>query len=103
PCSVPRRRLRRRTWTLRLQRWRRPELGGWRSFPSLFDPSLSTMHQLAADKPIQISEVSSAEAGGDKAAWITGMFSDLRGHQQVKSIVWFNVRKQTDWRIASSR
>ena len=31
------------------------------------------------------------------------MFDDLRRHPQVKSIVWFNLRKQTDWRITSSR
>ncbi len=75
---------------------------GWRSFSSLFEPTLQVLHRLAPNKPIQISEVGSAERGGDKAAWITAMFYDLRRNPQVKSIVWFNLRKQTDWRITSS-
>ncbi len=76
---------------------------GWRTFASLFDPALSTLHRFVPSKPIEISEVGSAERGGNKAAWITRMFDDLRRHPQVKSIVWFNLRKQTDWRITSSR
>jgi cellulose synthase (UDP-forming) len=76
---------------------------GWRSFSSLFNSPLETLHRLAPRKPIQIAEVGSAEAGGDKAAWIANMFSDLRGHPQVSSLVWFDLRKQTDWRIDSSR
>jgi cellulose synthase/poly-beta-1,6-N-acetylglucosamine synthase-like glycosyltransferase len=75
---------------------------GWRSFASLFNASLQTLHQLAPATPVQISEVSSADAGGDKAAWITAMFGDLRRQPQVKSLTWFDLRKQTDWRISSS-
>lgn len=76
---------------------------GWHSFSSLFDTSLTTLHRLAPMKPIQISEVGSAEAGGDKASWIDAMFADLRSQPQVTSVVWFNLRKQTDWEIGSSR
>ena len=75
---------------------------GWRSFASLFDSTLATLHRLAPQKPIQISEVSSAEQGGNKAAWITAMFDDLGRHRQVSSVVWFDLRKQTDWRLNSS-
>jgi cellulose synthase (UDP-forming) len=75
---------------------------GWRSFSSLFNTSLATLHSLAPTKPVQIAEVGSAEAGGDKAAWITSMFSDLRAHPYVTSVVWFDLMKQTDWRINSS-
>ena len=75
---------------------------GWRSFASLFDPSLATLHQLAPGKPVQISEVGSAEAGGNKAFWIARMFADLHAHPQVTSVIWFDLRKQTDWRISSS-
>jgi cellulose synthase (UDP-forming) len=75
---------------------------GWRSFASLFDRSLATLHQLAPGKPVQISEVGSAEAGGNKAFWIARMFADLRAHPQVTSVIWFDLRKQTDWRIVSS-
>jgi hypothetical protein len=75
---------------------------GWRSFSSLFDGALASLTRINPGKPIQISEVGSAEAGGDKAAWIQNMFSDVRAHPQVKSLVWFDLRKQTDWRISSS-
>jgi beta-mannanase len=76
---------------------------GWHSFSSLFDPALGTLRRFAPNKPIQISEVGSAERGGNKAAWIAAMFADLRRHPQVTSILWFNLRKQADWRITSSR
>ncbi|MEA2159234.1 MAG: hypothetical protein QOD66_1614, partial [Solirubrobacteraceae bacterium] len=75
---------------------------GWRSFSSLFDRALASLNQISARKPIQISEVGSAEAGGDKAAWIKNMFSDVRAHPQIRSLVWFDLVKQTDWRISSS-
>ena len=77
--------------------------GGWRSFARIFNDSARALHQIAPSKPIQISEVGSAERGGNKAAWITNMFTDLRRHPQVKSVVWYDLRKQTDWRITSSR
>jgi cellulose synthase (UDP-forming) len=76
---------------------------GWRSFASVFDQSLATLHQLAPSKPVQISEVSSAEAGGSKAAWIAAMFRDLAGHPEVRQLIWFEVAKQTDWRVSSSK
>lgn len=56
----------------------------------------------APTKPVQISEVASAELGGNKATWITAMFSDLRRHPEVKSLIWYDLRKQTDWPITSS-
>lgn len=75
---------------------------GWRSFPSLFDASLATLRRLAPAKPIQISEVASAHAGGDEAKWIREMFADVRRHRSVTSLIWFDLAKQTDWRITGS-
>jgi mannan endo-1,4-beta-mannosidase len=72
---------------------------GWRTFASIFDGSLLAVHELAPTKPVQISEVSSAAAGGSKAAWIAGMFRDLSQQPNVRSAVWFDVAKQTDWRL----
>ena len=57
----------------------------------------------ARRKPIELSEVGSTEQGGSKAAWIHGMFRELRRRPEVRSVVWFNVRKEADWRIESSR
>jgi cellulose synthase (UDP-forming) len=72
---------------------------GWRSFASIFDASLLTLHRLAPSKPVQISEVSTAAAGGSNAAWIADMFHDLEHQPNIRSVVWFDVDKQTVWRI----
>lgn len=76
--------------------------GGWRTFARIFETSFKVVHQIAPTKPVQISEVASAELGGNKATWITAMFSDLRRHPEVKSLIWYDLRKQTDWPITSS-
>ncbi|MEX0594492.1 MAG: hypothetical protein WD157_00095, partial [Patescibacteria group bacterium] len=50
-----------------------------------------------------IMEVGSTEKGGDKAAWITDMYKQLAsGFSQIKGFTWFNINKETDWRINSS-
>jgi cellulose synthase (UDP-forming) len=77
--------------------------GGWRSFARIFNPTQRVLAKIAPGKPIQISEVASAEAGGSKAAWITGMFADLRAHRQVTSLVWYDLRKQANWPVTSDR
>jgi cellulose synthase (UDP-forming) len=76
---------------------------GWRNFASVCGKSIQQLHALAPQLPIELSEVGSAEAGGSKAAWITGMFAFLAHHPEVKSVVWFDLDKQTDWPIQSSR
>ncbi len=77
--------------------------GGWRSFARIFNPTARTLARIALGKPIQISEVASADAGGSKAAWIAGMFADLRAHPGVTSLIWYNLRKQADWPITGDR
>lgn len=74
----------------------------WDSFRSDFGPALERIHSYAPALPVVVSEVGSTESGGDKAAWITGMFRDLRRRPYVRGVTWFNVRKESDWRIASS-
>jgi Glycosyl hydrolase family 26 len=74
----------------------------WRSFATVFDPPLDTLHALAPDKPVSLTEIAVAQTGGDKAAWITGMFDDIQRRPYLRSIVWFNLRKEADWRIESS-
>lgn len=74
----------------------------WRSFTAAFGRPLAAIHALAPDKPVALTEIASAEEGGDKAAWIRAMFADLRRRSYVSTLVWFNLRKETDWRIESS-
>ena len=49
-----------------------------------------------------IAETASAEAGGSKAAWIEELFTWLRTQPEVRTVVWFDNQKETDWRIDSS-
>ncbi len=77
------------------QRW-----SGWRSLDDLVKPIYT---RFAARKPIMIAETASAEVGGSKARWIhdaaRAISRDLLG---VKALVWFDVDKETDWRVDSS-
>jgi hypothetical protein len=75
--------------------------GGWRSFARIFNPTARSLAAIAPGKPVQISEVASAEGGGSKAAWISAMFNDLRAHPEVTSMLWYDLRKQADWPVSS--
>ncbi|SFK42052.1 glycoside hydrolase family 26 protein [Geodermatophilus ruber] len=74
----------------------------WQTPQQLFDASLRELRGLAPRTPILISEVASAEAGGDKAAWIRALVAHLDAQSDVTGFVWFDHDKETDWRIASS-
>jgi hypothetical protein len=53
-------------------------------------------------KPILIAETASAEAGGDKAAWIAGILPALRTFPAIKGLVWFHINKETVWTVDST-
>jgi beta-mannanase len=74
----------------------------WRSFATAFGPSLDALHALAPDKPVSLAEIAAAQTGGDKATWITQMFQEIQRRSYITSVVWFNLRKEADWRIESS-
>jgi beta-mannanase len=74
----------------------------WRTFASAFGPSLDALHALDPSKPVELSEIASTEAGGSKAAWVRDLFAEVRRRPYIRSLVWFNLRKETDWRIESS-
>ena len=58
---------------------------------------------VSAGKPMLIGEFASSEAGGDKGAWIRDAFQQIRErYTQIRAIVWFDINKETDWRINSS-
>jgi beta-mannanase len=74
----------------------------WQSFGDLVAATVERLRGIVAGKPIEISEVGCAEQGGDKPAWISGLFSRLRQQPEIKSVVWFDLTKWSDWRIESS-
>ena len=80
------------------QEWSR-----WQSFEEIFEKGYDNLTQLAPEKPFMLAEVGCAEEGGDKAKWIERAFRILGDKfPKIKALVWFNIKKECDWRIESS-
>jgi hypothetical protein len=72
----------------------------WQTFPTLIT---ALYKDYAGKKPLMLPETSSAEVGGNKAEWILDMQSALKtNYTAIKAVVWFDINKETDWRVASS-
>jgi beta-mannanase len=77
----------------------------WREYESFDEfvvPALNELRRVAPDKPVELSEIGVAEEGGSKAEWIEGMFKTLRDRPEIDALIWFNLVKDSDWRIQSS-
>jgi endoglucanase len=72
----------------------------WQSFSDLV---VAPYQDYVGKKPMMLPETASAEVGGDKAAWINDMHQALKTeYTAIQGVVWFDINKETDWRIASS-
>src|SRR4051812_13830613 len=76
----------------------------WQTYSQVFGPSYDALTRLDPVKPVMIAETASAEAGGNKAAWITSALTREVATRtpRVAIVVWFGVNKETDWRVESS-
>jgi hypothetical protein len=76
----------------------------WLNLGDTFSSSYTTLTQLSS-KPVIFTETASAEIGGDKAAWIRrGFLNELpQRFPRVTGVVWFDVQKESDWRVDSSQ
>jgi hypothetical protein len=74
----------------------------WMSPAEVLDAGLTEL-RIISERPIYLSEIGSAEAGGDKAAWVRDLWAYLDAHPDVRGLTWFSLRKETDWRLDSSR
>jgi hypothetical protein len=73
----------------------------WTTFAGLLTGS--PYQDYSAKKPIMLPETASAEVGGNKGAWITAMHQNLETEfRGIRAVVWFDINKETDWRIDSS-
>ncbi len=72
----------------------------WTYFEPLFADAYIRLADLTS-KPMWIAEVASAEKGGSKALWIEDMLSS-NAFPRVEAVIWFNEKKEADWRIESS-
>ncbi len=76
----------------------------WRSMGEVFAASYSIVTQLST-KPVIITETSSSETGGEKAAWIRSGFMTTipQSFPRVSAVVWFNKAQEDNWSIDSSQ
>jgi Glycosyl hydrolase family 26 len=76
---------------------------GWKSFAAGCGKTIARLHALEPRLPIQLAETSVAGPTERKAQWIRQMWAYLARHHEVTSLVWFNLVKDANWRIDSSR
>ena len=62
----------------------------WRSFKTIYTGIAEKYGKAFGDFSWIITEFASSSIGGNKAAWIKNMFSDLRSFPQIKAAVWFS-------------
>ncbi|MBD8506706.1 endoglucanase [Hoyosella sp. G463] len=74
----------------------------WIDPTSLFGPTLDELRAIAPGKPIVITEVGSAEAGGSKPEWIRELIALLDEEESVAAFIWFDHDKEADWRFSST-
>ena len=75
----------------------------WQTFDQVFEATYQRLTTLAPSKPFMIGEFASSEKGGSKAAWITDAATRMRtSYPQLRAFIWFNMNKETDWRVESS-
>ncbi len=71
------------------------------TFDQLFGPTLDEL-ELLSDKPVLITETGATERGGFKPEWITHTLNEIATNPRMMGFIWFDVDKETDWRITSS-
>ena len=76
---------------------------GWKSFAQGCGQTIDRLHALEPGLPIQLAETATSEKGGSKAQWIRQMWAYLAARPYVTSMIWFDLVKQQNWRIDSSR
>ena len=75
----------------------------WLGFKEIFEEAYEQLASLAPEKPMMIAEVGCAEEGGNKGDWIEEAFQILKeSFPKIEALVWFNIKKECDWRIESS-
>jgi beta-mannanase len=72
----------------------------WSQWTSFRDLIRGPYRRLAAlgPQPIWLCETGCTPQGGDKPAWIRGMFASAKAFPRLDAVLWFNTDKETDWR-----
>lgn len=72
----------------------------WRSFDEVFSISFQELKKIAPRKPLLIFETGSSNFGGDRRIWLKNAL-DTAQRWQIKGLIWFQVDKETDWRLST--
>ncbi|MFJ2864643.1 glycoside hydrolase family 26 protein [Kitasatospora sp. NPDC087314] len=73
----------------------------YKSFDQIFQPTIKQVREFT-QKPVVITETGATDTAGLKAQWITEMFSQLPQHPDIIGVIWYEARKEVDWRVAAS-
>ncbi|HDQ73348.1 MAG TPA: hypothetical protein ENN19_14835, partial [Chloroflexi bacterium] len=74
------------------------EWARWRTFHELFDGQYQAARQW--NQPVMITELATAEFGGDKAAWLRACFTSLQPrYPLVRAVLLFEVESDREWPI----
>ncbi len=71
------------------------------SFDQIFGPTIAEIREVTG-KPLVVTETGAADAAGHKARWIRDTFRALPRYPGLIGLIWFEVDKEKDWRIAGS-
>jgi len=75
----------------------------WTTFDEIFKKCYTKV-TANINKPVMITEFSSAQTGGDKTLWIKNAMRDIRKMKHIKALILFNVDKEAKWNFpAGSR
>jgi mannan endo-1,4-beta-mannosidase len=72
----------------------------YQPFGQIFDATIAEMRTFTR-KPLVITEVGASDRAGRKAAWISDMFAQLRGHPDIIGFTWSETMGESDWRIVT--
>jgi mannan endo-1,4-beta-mannosidase len=70
----------------------------WQRFEQIFGPLRDELTRLAPGKPLLVFETSSARMGGQRVKWVKEALAVMH-KWQVQAVVWFQVKKEVDWRL----
>lgn len=71
----------------------------WTSVAETMCGPLNQARSFAREKPFLITQTASSPIGGDRDAWIAGMFDFLVNDPNVVGFLYFNIDKENDWAI----
>jgi len=78
----------------------RPDLT-WQMFSEIYNRTYQILKHYP--KPLMITGIACAESGGKKTLWLQDMQYQLKHHyRRISGLIWFNIKKEADWRIDSS-